>query len=138
MKKIFFLLSFLIFTRFAASAQEETEPQQDERIKTLEIAYITKELNLTSEEAEKFWPVFNRYRSEVKAAAQNPAITDPIDRQQRLLDIRKKYRVDFSRILSQDRANKFYASEDRFRDIIRKEIQRRVQRRQELRKGKGF
>lgn len=33
-----------------------------ERVKALKVAYITKTLNLTSEEAEKFWPIYNEYQ----------------------------------------------------------------------------
>ncbi len=32
---------------------------QHEKIKTLKIAYITSELNLSSSEADKFWPIYN-------------------------------------------------------------------------------
>lgn len=32
-----------------------------EKIKALKIAYITKDLNLSSSEAEKFWPVYNSF-----------------------------------------------------------------------------
>ena len=32
-----------------------------EKIKALKIAYITKDLNLSSSEAEKFWPVYNAF-----------------------------------------------------------------------------
>ena len=34
---------------------------QRERIKALKTAYITEGLDLTSEEAEKFWPVYNKF-----------------------------------------------------------------------------
>ena len=34
---------------------------EEEKIKALKIAFITEELNLTSNEAEKFWPVYNKY-----------------------------------------------------------------------------
>ena len=32
-----------------------------ERIKSLKIAYITEKLDLTTAEAEKFWPIYNQY-----------------------------------------------------------------------------
>lgn len=32
-----------------------------EKIKTLKIAYITEQLNLTPKEAEKFWPIYNAF-----------------------------------------------------------------------------
>ena len=35
--------------------------EKKEQIKALKVAYITTELNLTSEEAAKFWPLFNAF-----------------------------------------------------------------------------
>lgn len=35
--------------------------KKKEQIKSLKIAFITNELSLTSEEATKFWPVYNAY-----------------------------------------------------------------------------
>ncbi|WP_422348336.1 Spy/CpxP family protein refolding chaperone [Flagellimonas sp.] len=32
-----------------------------ERIKTLKVAFITERLNLTSQEAQSFWPIYNEY-----------------------------------------------------------------------------
>ncbi len=53
MKKLFILL---LFTGFM-NAQEN----KHEKIKALKTAYITEKLELTSAEAEKFWPVYNLY-----------------------------------------------------------------------------
>ena len=40
-----------------------TYAQQDrsEKIKAIKIAYITEQLDLSSAEAEKFWPIYNEY-----------------------------------------------------------------------------
>lgn len=37
-----------------------------EKVEQLKIAYFTKELNLTSQEAEKFWPVYNEMEKKIK------------------------------------------------------------------------
>ncbi|GAB5564538.1 MAG: hypothetical protein Wins2KO_16010 [Winogradskyella sp.] len=53
-----------------------------ERIKSQKIAFITERLNLTSEEAEKFWPIYNeieekkhelREKSSLKKIGKRPA-----------------------------------------------------------------
>lgn len=41
------------------NATQQREKSQDE-IKSQKIAFLTKELSLTPEEAEKFWPVYNK------------------------------------------------------------------------------
>ena len=38
-----------------------------EKIKTQKIAFITDQLQLTSEEAQAFWPIFNAYESNVQS-----------------------------------------------------------------------
>ncbi|SPE78633.1 hypothetical protein FLACOL_02649 [Flavobacterium columnare] len=59
MKKIIILFIFLSFQ--LSSGQEKTE--KIEKIKALRIAFISDKLELTPEEAEKFWPVFNQFDS---------------------------------------------------------------------------
>ncbi len=36
-----------------------------EKIQSLKIAFITQKLQLTPDEAQKFWPVYNQYDKEV-------------------------------------------------------------------------
>ncbi len=51
------LLLFISFTTFAQSRHKEKQ----EQIRALKIAYITNQLQLTSEEAAKFWPLYNTF-----------------------------------------------------------------------------
>ena len=46
--------------------QPDQKKKRDEQIEQLKIAFITKELDLTSSEAEKFWPAYNTMSSELK------------------------------------------------------------------------
>lgn len=55
MKKILFIGFFLIFGN--AIAQKDWKAE----IKALKIAYITEHLDLQPSEAEKFWPVYNKF-----------------------------------------------------------------------------
>jgi Spy/CpxP family protein refolding chaperone len=52
------LLFFVSFTFFA---QGERMKEKKEQIKALKVAFFTTELNLTTSEAERFWPVYNTY-----------------------------------------------------------------------------
>ena len=60
MKKILFLI-VILFSFLELSAQERDRDGHREKIKALKTAHITEGLNLTSEEAEKFWPIYNEY-----------------------------------------------------------------------------
>ena len=44
-----------------AYGQNERLKEKRDQIKALKVAFLTSELNLTSDEAEKFWPVYNAY-----------------------------------------------------------------------------
>jgi Skp family chaperone for outer membrane proteins len=57
MKK--FITIVVILFSIVSIAQPNKE--KIEKVKALKVAYITKELNLSTTEAEKFWPVYNAY-----------------------------------------------------------------------------
>lgn len=135
MKKILplFTLLFLISQWSWAQADQDT---RSNRLKTLEIAYLSRELNLSPSEAEKFWPVYNKYSDEMKGVMKNRENGDVIERQQQMLDIRKKYKADFNRILSADRTNRLFEAEMRFREMVKRELQeRREMQQNRLRRG---
>src|SRR5436309_956722 len=46
-------------------------PQQMEKIKTMKIGFLTERLNLSSEEAKTFWPVYNKYQDELEVIRKN-------------------------------------------------------------------
>src|SRR5688572_24292529 len=101
------LMFFFLAVSTAALAQEPIEadpPQQDpkaaERINNLRIAYLTEKLELTPDQAERFWPVYREFaqermklRNELRSAraAIDPANPDPA-KQQELVDLGLKVR----------------------------------------------
>ena len=57
MKKIIILLQLLICTiSFGQNFDKRAE-----RVKALRVGFISSKLDLTSQEAEKFWPIFNKF-----------------------------------------------------------------------------
>ncbi len=53
---------FILFFSLSSIAQDGVFfKEKKEKIKAIKIAYITNELSLTSEEATKFWPLFNAF-----------------------------------------------------------------------------
>lgn len=59
-RTITFLLIILTFSVTRSAAQNANR----ERLNNYKIGFFTKKLNLTSEEAEKFWPVYNEYQDQ--------------------------------------------------------------------------
>jgi len=58
-KHILILILFVIAGVVGSHAQHRG--MSFEKIKTLKVNYISSELNLTPEVAEKFWPIYNEY-----------------------------------------------------------------------------
>ena len=129
MKYIFTLLFFLGSFQFIAQAQE----RDGERLEALKVAYLTKKLNLNTEEAQKFWPVYNEYIADMKKVRQENRGGDELKREEKLLEVRKKYQTSFSKALSADRANQFFKAEKEFYSYVQKELQERRQQRQDNR-----
>lgn len=97
-------------------------------MEALKIAYITKKLNLTTDEAQKFWPVYNQYMADLKKTRQETRENfDELEKDEKVLAVRKKYLGDFSKALSPARANEFYKCEKEFYAFVAKELQERRQ-----------
>ena len=62
-KKAYILtLIFALAIGFQSFSQERKGSRS--KIKTLKISYITEKLALTSQEASKFWPIYNKFEKE--------------------------------------------------------------------------
>jgi Spy/CpxP family protein refolding chaperone len=55
------LLILLLLFSFNFYAQGERMKEKKEQIKALKVAFLTTELDLTTSEAEKFWPLYNTF-----------------------------------------------------------------------------
>lgn len=51
----------LIFIFLLATITMQAQEGKHEKIKAYKTAYITEKLSLTSSEAEKFWPIYNKF-----------------------------------------------------------------------------
>ena len=131
MKKLILYLLLLV-TAFSVNAQvvntEATQlnPKKEEKIQALYIAYISQQLSLTPSEAEKFWPAHAQYDAELQAI--NKGSLNELDRQQAVLDVKKKYQANFNKVLGNERSNSFYKQDAEFR---KKLVERLRQMRQQ-------
>lgn len=64
MKKTLLYTLFLLIISFAGFSQQMNR----EKIKLLKTSYITDALDLTQDEAEKFWPVYNKYTDKMQTS----------------------------------------------------------------------
>lgn len=56
---------FYLFILFGCSLLSHAQHGDSDKIKSLKVAHLTTVLNLTTEEAEKFWPIFNTYDNQL-------------------------------------------------------------------------
>lgn len=119
MKKIILSTLFFLNISYICFAQSENRKN---RIEAIQIAYLTKEISLTPDEAQKFWPVYNEYQDDL-VAARKETRQDVVLFEEKVLNVRKKYKNDFKKVLGTDeRVNKVFMAEKSFREMLRREL----------------
>ncbi|MFP4620259.1 MAG: hypothetical protein ACLFM7_03045 [Bacteroidales bacterium] len=63
-KSLLFIISGILVFSFSLNAQEKDERDTEEIVKSQRIAFFTEKIGLTTEEAKRFWPVYNGYWKE--------------------------------------------------------------------------
>lgn len=128
MKQLYIIITFLTVSLFAKAQEEvpQTPEKKQQDIEALKVAFISKELDLTPDEAQKFWPVYNQYSKELKSTIKDNE--DVIDRDEKVLNLRKRYRDQFTKVLGPDRMNRMFNAESKFRQLLIKSLRRQRQK----------
>jgi Spy/CpxP family protein refolding chaperone len=157
------LLIALALIGTAATAQTRPNPgqrpgarpgQTKERIESAKIGFITRELQLTPDEAKAFWPIYNAMEAELKKANRDPlreglktvrgegGIDNLSDAQARELlaeldkagaereAVRRKYQKEFLKVLPPQKVLKLHVAERKFKQEV-------MERLRDARKGEG-
>ena len=125
MKSLLFTIMLLtVVGSFAGYSQRE---DKSERIESLKIAYITKQLQLTSDEAQKFWPVYNSYQEDMKKLVResNQKGGSELELEEKILNLRKRYKSEFTKAVSEEKFDKLLKVERTWKEMVRKEVERR-------------
>lgn len=131
MKKWFAILIVLFMAGTAVQAQNDNDDPtpQESKIRERMQEYIQNRLKLSRNEAERFTPVFVRYFREF-AQTHRTFRGDRLILQQKIIDLRLRYRNEFRQVIDEQRANKVYHYEDEFRkkamEIIRENRRDRI------------
>ena len=112
MKTFLLAIAFLLGVMSPTFAQPGGGGNKSEKVEALYVAYMTKQLNLTEDEAQKFWPIHTQYDNELKAVERN---NNELERQQNALNVKKKYQDRFIKVLGADRTNEFFRTDAEFR-----------------------
>lgn len=140
MKKLNYILLAVFFVGQAFSvsliAQDDDKPSRIERLKSQKVAFLTERIGLSSEDAQKFWPVYNEmsarmdelwkgkmddidklYRSEKELSLEEKeqAVDRYINYELEIANLEKQYHEKFKKILSIDQIIKLYGAEHEFK-----------------------
>jgi hypothetical protein len=119
--------------------------QRGENLESLHTAFISQKLNLTDDEAKKFWPVYDQYHSDLNAlkkehnqnremiakaggidnmkdADAQKYIENETDIQNRELQLHKEYIVKFEQVLPAKKVAKFFIAEEEFKIYLLKQL----------------
>ncbi|WP_439879840.1 Spy/CpxP family protein refolding chaperone [Pontibacter sp. MBLB2868] len=140
MKRYITLLFFfvLVLSSSAAFAQDRRE-----NIEAAKIAFITDRLNLTPEQAQKFWPVYNEYENKRRDLMKNyrsgyrrnlDELTDQEakDRLEEMIDIKEKelalekeYIARYQKVLAPKQIIQLYRADRDFTKLLLKRLDNR-------------
>jgi hypothetical protein len=144
MKKLFSLYLFIGWLSLSCAAQGGGGMQRQDggMLESVHIGYLTRTLNLSPAESQRFWPIYNLYITEIRQARMAYKVRkNELELDETILNIKKKYSVQFGNALSPERANEFFRAEKEFGNFVQKELmqrrQNRLQQRRPLMGGPG-
>lgn len=125
-----FICLLIVLGSVGPAALGQSAQQPAVNVMGLKIAFVTRQLNLSSDEAQKFWPVYYDYIDEVKQARDEEQKMDVLAFEERLLNLRKRYKQEYKKILGTDeRANKALTIDRDFNIVVKKELEQRAEQR---------
>ena len=143
------LLSFFCLTGAWAQAamdEEDISPTAMDRVQAQRVAFITEKIDLTSKEAEKFWPLFNEYERKERSIRQQyqsrqqkrpidmtneeakAQLLSHFDMEQELLDLKREYFLKLAEVVSPKKLTGFNRADREFKRMLLNRIQQRRRR----------
>jgi hypothetical protein len=147
MKKV--LLAIALFVSICNTNAQQNKFMQGakEKIEGAHIAFISTRLNLDEATAKNFWPVYNKYADELKIinaekkqfaqTIKNDATTDAdldkamngfLTSQTKALELQKRYKIEFLKVINIRQLAKLYATERDFKEKLLKRMGERAGR----------
>jgi hypothetical protein len=155
MKKVVFILLMMLVVPAVKSMAQNTNL---EKLNNYKIGFFTKKLNLTSQEAEKFWPVYNEYQvqrnqiqlekmkinrtfNQNESSLSDKQLEEMGDRYVDLLVQESGLAVTFHKklktVLTPAKVIMYYQAENQYKVQLLNELQNQRQQ-QKLRPGRNF
>lgn len=136
---IFSCLLAIGLSAFAGVTQPGPGPASTNRIEALRVGFITEKLQLTSDEAKLFWPIYNQYRREqddlkkkyknaedinmeaMTDAESEKMLADMVTLRQLQVDLMKKYTTEFKKSVNTRKILLLFKAEEDFKKVLLKQ-----------------
>ncbi|MDQ3048864.1 MAG: hypothetical protein M3R27_15035, partial [Bacteroidota bacterium] len=120
-------------------ANQEQRQEKKENIEAMKVAFLTNKLDLSPEEAQKFWPVYNQYTDKMqelrkKRKQEEREMKSGIDElsdkevevmvenemsfREKELTLQKEYHSKFKSVLPIKKVAKLYRAEEQFKRVL--------------------
>jgi hypothetical protein len=132
------LLGLIMFLTMSTDLIAQDRREHYQRIEAIKVAFITKKLDLTTEEAQKFWPVYNNYQKELtglmrkRREDRKKTDIDPNDKinldlsyESKMLELKKKYKKIYLKAIPAEKVLLLYHAEREFREHLIKQLNHR-------------
>ena len=136
----FFFSCLLMLSGTAANAQDSRTQERTENVDAAKTAFLTDKMGLTSEQAQKFWPLYNEYeqkrrtlikgyrsgyRQDVDALSEQEAkarIDNMFLTKEKELELEREYANKYLKIISNKQLIKLYRGERDFTKMLLKRL----------------
>ncbi|ASU33238.1 hypothetical protein [Mucilaginibacter xinganensis] len=126
------------FNPVTRPAARNAKPKAVRKMQAVKEGFLSKQLDLTQQEAKAFWPVYRKYNEELTAVrilkrinnssstADGPKQVDlDLKYESQIVDIKKHYKDEFYKILPPEKVSVLYKSEREFNDEVLKQLTER-------------
>src|SRR5687767_86064 len=140
--KIFTIVFALFALAFQANAQGNKggRKARHEKIDAAKTAYLTDRMNLSTEQSQKFWPLYNEYdakRQQIRKKSRalkeenleamsdadlKAGINDMMEGRQQELNLEKEYLEKFQKVISVRQVATMYKAEKEFMKVLLKKL----------------
>ena len=136
---VFTSLLVLVCMSMGLQAQPLNQANQKGKVESMRADYLSHRLNLTSDEANQFWPVYNKYRADLTILRRNffpqgegsPHLDADaqLEFEQKKLDLKKTYKPQFEQAIGKDKVNQLVSAEEDFKRMLVETLRNRKQQR---------
>lgn len=143
------IILFLFIQGISAQNNKDQKGPIRDKIKAQRIAFITERLNLSPDEATKFWPVYNQFSGELEEIKKqqnqlrkstndklavmsdkeiDKALEDELTAQQKSIDLQRKYMVELKKTIPTRKVAMLYKAERDFKIMLLKRMRKEGQK----------